>query len=1266
MKDKGSRGNYYFLIVSITILLGVFIILRCGNEGDVVDDGGSGAVLIDEVEVIQEGGVLRIGSLGSIQRENNGGASRGAPLLPKATEVTSGITYTIVGIPGGNPCTAVQVDGLWRTCCDLRITNNTGADIRGAVLIGWQAGDGNPSVGRTGGNNSGYDGSGTGWRTTDGVTLNPSANGGWALWLKGATGSEVIVNGATSANRRICLQSPTGYSVSYWRLYKDCPTGRIREDGNMRAISGEARLGDTTPDSSYPDLGSGNYVTTDPDGYYAFPEITATSFIHNAYAYCHQSVRTETGNIYLESYLVPGGSDCWLPTYDVPLHPQSGHTAVWTGSEMIVWGGGDYGWSNSSDQGMRYNPVTNIWSPISRYGIPDYEEGFETGDFSAFPWVTGGNANWYVESIFKYSGTYAAASGSIGNNQTTYLEVTLTFSRPGAIYFYRRVSTAFYHYLTFKIDGVERGKWSHEVPWGEVNYYFPAGTHTFRWEYTKDSRTLGGYDKVWIDNIRWTTSGSPSPREGHTAVWTGSEMIVWGGYDGATRLNTGGRYNPVTDSWVATTTTNAPSGRDEHTAVWTGSEMIVWGGSGGATRLNTGGRYNPVTDSWVPTSITNAPSPRWEHTAVWTGSEMIVWGGGDVFSVLDTGGRYNPVTDSWVPTSTTGAPSPRWEHTAVWTGSEMIVWGGWDLNDALNTGGRYNPLTDEWVKILGGPPVERYRHSALWTGSHMLISGGEGVYYSVPIGAKYDPVNDGWESIASVGAPGASSTSAHTAVWTGSEMIVCSCFGYSYCCRYDPNLNSWFDIVSVPPLSCSGHTAVWTGSEMIIYGGEYPQNGGRYNPVTDSWIPTSIPEIPSARSHHTAVWTGSEMIVWGGLDSGNNLLNSGGIYDPIVGSWFSTSTTNAPSPRWRHTAVWTGNEMIVWGGIDGIELDTGGRYNPSTDTWVATSTTNAPLPRWGHTAVWTGNEMIVWGGVGGGDTGGRYNPVTDSWTATSTTNAPSPGERHTAVWTGSEMIVWGGWSDTGGRYNPVTDSWTATSTTNAPSPRWEHTAVWTGSEMIVWGGQDDWYKLNTGGRYNPATDTWSPTHSTAPMKYGHAAIWTGNEMIVWGGRDDLGGSKYNPLTDTWLPISLPQDDRLYSIECEKPVVVWTGVEMIVWGCESIDPSNYNGRYNPITDTWLPISLLNAPLYLHSTAVWTGTEMIVWGGTDGSSCRVNSGGKYNPVTDSWRSISTTNAPEGRCFHTAVWTGSEMIVWGGIKEGEINFPIIPLNTGGRYWP
>src|SRR5947208_7355064 len=193
-----------------------------------------------------------------------------------------------------------------------------------------------------------------------------------------------------------------------------------------------------------------------------------------------------------------------------------------------------------------------------------------------------------------------------------------------------------------------------------------------------------------IDDTWTATADAPPGREWHTAVWTGTEMIIWGGFD---RLNTGWRYNPSTDRWLVISTTNAPAGRESHTAVWSGNEMIVWGGYNGS-ELNSGGRYNPGTDSWTATSTTNAPTGRESHTAVWTGSEMIVWGG---YGGGNTGGRYNPNTDSWTATSVTNAPDARDMHTAVWTGSEMIVWGGFNGNPPLNTGGKYNPITDSWT-----------------------------------------------------------------------------------------------------------------------------------------------------------------------------------------------------------------------------------------------------------------------------------------------------------------------------------------------------------------------------------------------------------------------------------------------------------------------------------------------------------------------------------------------------------------------------------------
>ena len=57
-------------------------------------------------------------------------------------------------------------------------------------------------------------------------------------------------------------------------------------------------------------------------------------------------------------------------------------------------------------------------------------------------------------------------------------------------------------------------------------------------------------------------------------------MIVWGVIVDPSPSNTGGRYNPASNSWLATTLVKDPTTLARHRAVWTGTEMIVFGGFG--------------------------------------------------------------------------------------------------------------------------------------------------------------------------------------------------------------------------------------------------------------------------------------------------------------------------------------------------------------------------------------------------------------------------------------------------------------------------------------------------------------------------------------------------------------------------------------------------------------------------------------------------------------------------------------------------------------
>ncbi|MBI5801982.1 MAG: hypothetical protein HZA92_14820 [Verrucomicrobia bacterium] len=255
----------------------------------------------------------------------------------------------------------------------------------------------------------------------------------------------------------------------------------------------------------------------------------------------------------------------------------------------------------------------------------------------------------------------------------------------------------------------------------------------------------GGYSNNFIGdgkryfpaNNTWsnvTVTGAPSARCRHTAVWTGTEMLVWGGAiaTGMTVTNNGARYNPALDTWAAMAA--VPTGftnRADHLAVWTGTEMLIWGGStnsnlGLGTTRSDGARYNPTLNTWTLMSSVNAPIARALPLGVWTGTELIVWGGYLLNGTnSNTGGRYNPTTDTWT-TFNTGSYNWSQEATAVWTGSKVIWAGGITAGGMVNRTGKggitYDPATGI-VGTLPVAPIQQYDMPYTWTGTELLTFG---------------------------------------------------------------------------------------------------------------------------------------------------------------------------------------------------------------------------------------------------------------------------------------------------------------------------------------------------------------------------------------------------------------------------------------------------------------------------------------------------------------------------------------------------------------
>jgi len=130
----------------------------------------------------------------------------------------------------------------------------------------------------------------------------------------------------------------------------------------------------------------------------------------------------------------------------------------------------------------------------------------EAVDNLNLPWVSGGNPRWFPQTThFHYDGD-AAESGNIGDNQSTWIEASVT--GPGELSFYWKVSSeSEADYLEFYIDGAKQDAISGEVDWTQSIYALADETHTLKWTYAKNASGYGGSDAGWLDKVVFISEG---------------------------------------------------------------------------------------------------------------------------------------------------------------------------------------------------------------------------------------------------------------------------------------------------------------------------------------------------------------------------------------------------------------------------------------------------------------------------------------------------------------------------------------------------------------------------------------------------------------------------------------------------------------------------------------------------------------------------------------------------------------------------------------
>ena len=380
--------------------------------------------------------------------------------------------------------------------------------------------------------------------------------------------------------------------------------------------------------------------------------------IHSTLAAASQpdsSASLHAGNVKRET--IQGNS--WVQRHKPPAG-RFDHSAVWTGSEMLIWGGHGGGYFAN---GGRYHPAHGSWAELPSIGAPP-ERFRHTAVWTGKEMIVWGG--WNGRRVLNDGGRFDAEQN---------------------------------RWTGIPTEGAPEPRSWHIAVW--------TGREMIVWGGSGKGNlplhTGGRYDPA---NNRWTETSAPNGPEGryqHAVVWTGKEMLVWGGYTGSrvggtnSLLADGGAYDPTRNHWTVMPSASAPTARHSLTAVWTGKEMIVWGGFGGGY-LNSGGRYDPAKRTWTQMTTNGAPAGQHLHTAVWTGSEMIVWGGKCDGQILNDGARYDPVSDRWTPLPKADGMAARHAHTAVWTENEMLVWGGCDNRGVLNDTWAYLPGKSDLIK----------------------------------------------------------------------------------------------------------------------------------------------------------------------------------------------------------------------------------------------------------------------------------------------------------------------------------------------------------------------------------------------------------------------------------------------------------------------------------------------------------------------------------------------------------------------------------------
>lgn len=329
-------------------------------------------------------------------------------------------------------------------------------------------------------------------------------------------------------------------------------------------------------------------------------------------------------------------------------------------------------------------------------------------------------------------------------------------------------------------------------------------------------------EQVWIESTAPRPADSPSyldpgplgVRGRHDVLWTGEEMIVWGGANGdrLPNLIDGAAFDPDTATWRML----APAPLENSTvtrAIWAEDMMIVV--SREATLA-----YDPKVDVWsviaggiYPPDYPGLTAGMGDGVAAWTSS-------GIQLLDLDSG--------AW-----TQLPSPgfgtgdRWDSTlrvvdgTLYAIGSVGYCGGREAASWSGTDWAYLPV----VELDGGEYADCSYPNQTGVAGGTLVAWGDDIHESM----AYDPDANVWSPIETFPLAGSEGPSGPVQLDDG---FLVPRWGEG--AIFDPATGTWAHVV----LAGSGEDTemVWTGEELLMWGWECCYGDGRDEFVSmDAW-----------------------------------------------------------------------------------------------------------------------------------------------------------------------------------------------------------------------------------------------------------------------------------------------------------------------------------------------------------------------------------------------------------------------------------------------